>query len=84
MPDVPGVQFNAPPEKLIPDLRASIDRAMATLDPGTRGAFVTVATTAGVNAALVTKAGDHVQVAAWVGKTWGGPIEGGTTVKVSW
>lgn len=65
-----GVAFNTPPEHLIPSIRESIDRAVATLPAGASGALVGVATPRGANAAIVARTASGWQVAAWVGKTW--------------
>lgn len=79
-----GVAFNAPPEDLVPSIRASLDKAIATLPPGANGALVGIATERGVNAAVVAK-GDHGwQVSAWIGKTWSGPVEAGARVMKTW
>ena len=90
MPDLPvltpikGVVLSPPPR----DLRASIDRSVkalvADLPAQKRGALVTVVTTAGVNLAVLARVNDVWAVKAYVGKTWGGPIEGAGEVTASW
>lgn len=80
MTHTPGVAFNAPPERLIPDIRASIDRALATMEPGHQVALVGVVTESGTNAALVVKTAHGVSVASWFGKRWDGPLAGGAYV----
>lgn len=80
MTETKGVGFNAPPDRLIPDVHAAIDRALATLEPDHTVALVGVVTDAGVNAALVTKTAHGVKVATWVGKKWGESLAGGAYV----
>jgi hypothetical protein len=83
-----GVVFAPPPAKLIPDLRASINTALAALAPGERGALVLVGTTTPdgpkFNAAVVAKVGDGWAVQSWIGKSWGEKVEGGATVMKTW
>lgn len=83
-----SVQFVAPPAKLLPDLRASITTALATLAPTERGALVVVGTTTpdGVkfNAAVVARVGDGWAVQGWIGKSWGQSVEGGAVVMKTW
>jgi len=79
-----GVVFNQPPDHLIPDISASIQRAVAALPQGKSGAIVGVATDAGVNAAVVAKLNETWTVQAWVGKTWGGSVTGGAQILATW
>ena len=79
-----GVAFTQPPDHLIPDISASIQRALATLPQGKSGALVGVATTSGVNAAVVARINDTWTVQAWIGKTWTGPVTGGAQILATW
>ena len=79
-----GVAFTTPPAKLIPDLQASITRAVAAIPKGSRGALVSVVTDTGVNAAVVTKIGNDWAVQAWIGKNWGERVHGGAAVTKTW
>jgi hypothetical protein len=79
-----GVAFNQPPAQLIPDISASIAKAVAALPQGKSGALVGVATTSGVNAAVVAKINDTWTVQAYVGKTWSGPVTGGAQILATW
>jgi hypothetical protein len=79
-----GVVMTAPPERLIPDLRASMADALAQLRAGEQGALVAVATDAGVNAAVVARVGGDWQVQAWIGKRWGAHVQGGALVVRTW
>jgi hypothetical protein len=88
LPSGPSVQFTSPPARLIPDLRKSINEAVATLAPSERGALVLVGTKQGdvvsFNAAVVARVGDGWAVQAFIGKRWGQPVEGGATVVKTW
>lgn len=91
LPNVPGVTaastgvvMNAPPGSLLAEMTKQVKDAVATLPPGSRGALVGVATTKGVNLAVVSKAGNHVSVVGWIGKSWGSAIDGGAAVQVHW
>lgn len=79
-----GVATVPPPASLLDAMTKQVKDAVATLPQGSRGALVSVATTAGVNLAVVSKVGTHTEVTAWVGKTWGQPVSSGAAVRVSW
>ena len=79
-----GVAMNAPPASLMDAVTKQVKDAVATLPPGAKGALVGIATTKGVNLALVSKVNNHVDVTAWVGKSWGTPVNGGAAVQVHW
>lgn len=82
---VSGVVFSAPPERLIPDITASISRAVAALPEGKHTAVVAVMTEVGANAAIVAKVGEDWRVQTWIGKSWGSShINGGVEVMGSW
>jgi CTP:molybdopterin cytidylyltransferase MocA len=81
---IKGVEFTAPPSHLLKDVQASIAQALKDLPPEKTGAVVLIATTAGINAAVVTRIGDHFATRSWVGKRWGEPLSGGADVMVSW
>lgn len=83
-----AVLFTPPPATLVPDLRASINHALAALEPGEHGALVLVGTKDGdavkFNAAVVARVGDGWAVQAWIGKTWGQSVDGGVSVMKTW
>ena len=79
-----GVLMTTPPARLIPDLRASMDRALAALSDNTGTAVVGLVTERGVNAAVVARGANGWRVETWIGKTWGGPVEGGAFVVKAW
>jgi len=79
-----GVAFTQPPDHLIPDISASIAKAVAALPQGKSGALVGVATNAGVNAAVVAKVNDVWTIQAFIGKTWKGPVTGGAQILATW
>jgi hypothetical protein len=88
MPDltttVPGVAFVPPPDAHIGPILAAINRAVADLSPGSKGALVSVVNAHGANAAIVAKLGKEWVVQAFIGKAWSGPIEYGAAVKKEW
>lgn len=73
-------------------LSASIDKAVreavAELPKGANGALIGVATERGANLVVAQRLGDHIQVAAWVGKSgWdssGPAFEAGASIKAVW
>jgi hypothetical protein len=87
VPGVPsdkGVAMNVPPASLLDAMTKEVKDAVATLPDGARGALVGVATTKGVNLAVVSKLNGHVDVTAWIGKSWSEPIAGGSAVQIHW
>lgn len=84
VPSVKGVAMNAPPASILGELTKQVQDAVATLPPDGKGALVGVATTTGVNLAVVAKVGNHVNVVSWLGKSWGQPVSGGAAVQVHW
>ncbi len=84
MADPIGVQTVPPPASLIEAMTKQVTDAVKTLPQGSRGALVGVATTKGVNLAVVSKIGKRTEVVGWVGKSWGEPISGGAAVRVQW
>lgn len=79
-----GVELNAPPPKYFADISASVDKFAQTLKAGEEGGMVGIATTKGVNIAVVQRINSHSTVVAYIGKTWGEPIEGGLMWKLTW
>jgi len=77
---MPGVAFAQPPDHLIPDITASIARAVATLPKDKTIALVGIATEAGGNAAIVARVNNTWAVQVWVGKTWRRPLTYGAEV----
>lgn len=82
-----GVEFKAPPLELIKPTMTLIESAMKSLPRDSKGQLVWIAQRVGdekmINAALVNKVGDHVEVAAWIGKTWGTPESAGLMTGVA-
>lgn len=81
-----GVELNAPPPHLFRDISASMEAFAATLKPGEQGGLVGIATTKGVQIAVVQKVGGAGTVVAWVGKSsgWGEPLDAGLAWKLTW
>jgi hypothetical protein len=68
---VKGVQLTQPPSALRAAIDAKARSVIGTLPPSANGAFVGIATDAGWNVAVLAKVGDRIDVAGYVGKTWG-------------
>lgn len=83
MPDRAGVVI-APARVISDSIKAAVDRTLGELPPGTHGAIVGIATDKGVNLAIAHRSDHGWEVAAYIGKTWTGPIEGGAFVKKTW
>lgn len=79
-----GVAFNAPPTSILADATKLIDQVAAGLPADAKGAVVAIATEGGWNAAIVHRAGDHFQIASWLGKSWDSPLTGGAAVRATW
>jgi hypothetical protein len=79
-----GVALNPPPPHLFRDISESVDKFAQTLKADEHGGFVGIATTKGMNIAVVQRINQHSTVVAYVGKSWGEPIEGGLMWKLTW
>jgi len=79
-----GVATMVPPADLLPSITAAITKACTAIPPGRNAALVAVADQRGANVAAVQRVNDHVTVVAWLGKSWGKPLEGGASVMASW
>lgn len=82
-----GVAMNAPPAETLSQVSQMVRDAMATLPEGDRGALVGIATRdasgkVNVNLALATRVGNHVDIAAFMGKTWGEPLAAGVMTRI--
>lgn len=82
--DLPSVAMVPPPAYLLADTSRFVTEAVAALPNGEKGRLTWIATTKGVNLALVDKVNDHVNVTAWIGKSWGQPIAAGVAGEVHW
>jgi len=83
-----GVAMNPPPAAILGTVSRMVTEAMATIPNGGRGQLVGIATRHAngqvhVNLALAVRAGGHVEVLAYVGKTWGIPVTAGLIGRVS-
>ncbi len=79
-----GVAMNPPPAIYLEQTTTLIADALKRVGKDERGGLVWVATTAGINLALASKVGDHVEVTAYIGKVWGEPLEAGIAGRVRW
>lgn len=85
-PSTGGVALNAPPAHLLADTTKFVREAMAEVPDGEH--LVAVANVSqysgktNVNLALAVKAGTHVDVVTWIGKSWGAPVSAGVLGRV--
>lgn len=84
-----GVQQLAPPASILDAVNKQVHDAFAALPPDASGALVAIATRdadgkSTANLALVTRVGEHANVTAWIGKSWGAPVAGGAAVQIHW
>jgi hypothetical protein len=77
-----GVQLHQPPSELRAAINAKAREAIGTLPPTANGAFVGIATEAGWNLAVLARVGDRIDVAGYVGKSWGAPLDVGAQVRI--
>ena len=82
--EFPGVQMQAPPASLLASTTKFVMDAANTLQPHEHGALVFVATTKGVNAAVVHRFHERFAVVGWLGKEWGKPLEAGVAGSLRW
>lgn len=76
-----GVAFTEPPIRCRPS-RPQFDEIANRLPANAQGAIVGLATEAGWNAAVVHRVNWQIQVAGWVGKSWGSKLTSGAVVRV--
>lgn len=74
-----------PSPQFLHDIRESVEAyADQTLKDGDRGGVIGIATTTGINLALVQRIGGKSMVVGFVGKNWGEPITGGVEWRLRW
>ena len=74
-----GVAMTPPPDAILGTVSKMVREAMMSIPEKEKLALVGIATkgpdgAVNVNLALAAKAGKHVEVVAWLGKSWGEPI----------
>jgi hypothetical protein len=81
-----GVMFAPPPPILYGQIAAAVKQYAEALPVGESGGVVAIATTRGVQGAIVQKFGDRNTIVGWIGKPsgWGAPLEGGLAWKLTW
>ena len=83
-----GVAMNPPPVHLLPQISTLVATAMSSIPEGERVKLVTVLhrneQTGKVsgNVVAAVKAGDHVNIVGWFGKSWGTPVAAGVMAEV--
>jgi hypothetical protein len=85
---LPSVQMTPPPASILADVTKLVEDAAKELRPGENGRLAFIATTKGINLAIVAKVYERdrwqVKVTGWVAKEWGDPIAAGFGGTVSW
>ena len=81
-----GVELAPPPAIVYGQIAASVEAYAQTLHPEARGGLIGIATTRGMNLAVVQRIGGTGQIVGWIGKGsgWGAPIEGGLAWRATW
>lgn len=82
--DMPGVVMSSPPLEVYAKTNTMIRDAVKSLGEHERGAVAWIATTEGVNLAVVHKVNNHLEIAAYVGKNWGKPLAAGIAGRIHW
>lgn len=78
------VQMTPPPLDLADAVRTKAVQIAGELGPQNRGAVVAVATTKGVNLAVMARMSGHWFVQGYIAKEWGQPLEAGGGVQLKW
>ena len=85
-PSTAGVALNKPPASILGEATRMISEAMVHVPEGEHGTLVAIATETdgkiNVNLAFAIKAGKHVEVVTWIGKSWGTPVSAGVVGRV--
>jgi hypothetical protein len=85
---LPRVQTVPPPASILGDVTKLVEDAARDLAPYEKVRLAWVATTKGVNLAVVVKVkeNDRVKIAVthWIAKQWGEPISAGIGGTMSW
>ncbi len=76
-----GVILNQPPGPLRTAIDAKAREIIGQLSPEDNGAFVGIATEAGWNVAVLARVGDRIDIAGYVGKSWGAPLDVGAQIR---
>ena len=83
-PTKKGVEMLPPPAHLMTETNKLISDAVAQIGKDKRTMLtVWVDTSLGVNAALVSKVNDNVEILGYFGRVWGKPISAGVAMRVS-
>lgn len=65
-----GVQFNQPPEEMIPRINNAIKNSFEHLPKDAKGGVFTVFDGKGANVAVAVRAPKGIEVITYIGKTW--------------
>ena len=69
---------------ILAQAQAALDKSLAQLPEGKRGALAAVVTTDGARVAFVERINSVWSVAMYAAKPWDGPLEAGAVVLGSW
>jgi hypothetical protein len=81
---LPSVQMVPPPALMLGEVSSMVKAAAKDLAEGEKGKLTWIATTKGINLAIVNKVNDHVVITGFIAKNWGRPLEAGLMGTVSW
>jgi hypothetical protein len=81
-----GVMMVPPPPQFLHAIRESVEEYANAipLTANEHGGFIGIATTTGVNFAVIHKIGGRGMVVGYVAKQWGEPIAGGVQWELRW
>ena len=81
-----GVAMNPPPAEIFGTVNRMVTDTVLAMPADSKVALVGIATEKNgqknVNLALAVRAGSHVEIVSWLGKSWGEPVAGGVAVQV--
>lgn len=84
MPDLRGVQFEPPAPSIRAQTEALIRSSAEQIQRGFSNAVIRYGTERGLSAAIVHRAGAHVEIVGWIGKKPGEKLLGGGEVMFVW
>lgn len=79
-----GVQFEPPAASIRAQAEAIVREGAREIPAGFSNAVIRYRTDRGLQAAIVHRAGKHVEIVGWLGKKGGERVEAGTEVAFIW
>ena len=84
-PRLPTIVLRPPPPSSYALITASVEAYAETLRPDEHGGIVGIATTTGINGAIVQRINGRNTVVGFIGKSWGVPdLHAGLAWKLRW